>query len=113
MPGPETKWRVPGQWTVVQSNGSRIRLEVTQDGNTVIGSAYRSPDPGSAPMTGTVNGSIDGDEFFITIYWPDKSICKYLGTVGDGGRVEGSNVDQANPAAVASWYGEETLSHWE
>ena len=113
MPGSEIKWRVPGHWTVVQSNGLRVRFEITQDGNTVVGTAYRSPDPGSAPMTGTLNGSIDGDEFFMTIYWPDNSIGKYLGSVGDQGRVEGTTVDQANRAAVASWYGEGALSRWE
>lgn len=113
MPGAKSKWRVPEQWSIVQSNGLRIRFEVTQDGNTVVGTAHRRQANQSAEMTGTLNGSIDADQFFMTIYWPDNSIGKYLGSVSVEGNVEGTTVDQDNGEAMFTWFGEGALWQWE
>lgn len=113
MPSPEIKWRVPIQWTVVQSDGWQIRFDVSQDGNTLVGKAYGAPGGVPDTMTGVLDGSVDGDQFYMTIYWPDNSIGKYLGTVSRQGNVEGTKLDEGNSSSVAQWFGEPGLTKWE
>ena len=112
MPSAEIKWRVPIDWTVVQSDGWRMRFDGLQDGNSLIGKAHGTRGRDSAAMTGILNGSIDGDELYMTIYWPDGSIGKYLGAVNGQGHVQGTSIDQRNPTSVVQWSGEPALTEW-
>ncbi len=112
MSGSSLKWRVPNRWNVVHSDGEHIRLEVSQDGNTLLGSAHRVRGREVDTTTGIVNGSVDGHQLYELIYWPNNLIDNYLGTVSGQGNVEGTKVDQTNPATVARWYGEPALTEW-
>ena len=112
MPSAEIKWRVPYDWTVVQSDGWRMRLDVSQDGNTLIGKAHGTRSRDSATMTGMLNGSIDGDELYMTIYWSNNSIGKYLGTVSEQGHVEGTSIEENNSTLVVQWSAEPALTEW-
>lgn len=105
------KWRLPADWTIVQSNGWHVGTELSQDGNSLIGQAHGGRDK-EPDMTGIANGSIDGDHFHMTIYWPDNMTCNYLGTVDAHGKAEGTIVDASTGATIANWYGEPALSEW-
>ena len=107
------RWRVPAEWSVVNSDGEQTRLKVAQDGNTLLGSAHRQPASDADTSPGMVNGSVDGDQLYLVIYWPDKLVENYLGTIGDGGKVEGTKLDRANPAVLANWNGDPALTAME
>ena len=105
------KWRLPDRWTVTQSDGQNVTIDASQDGKTLVGTAYGGPGDPSAEMTGTMYGSVDGDTFTMTIYWPNNSIIGYHGTVTSDGRVEGT-IDRSDGAS-ADWFGEQALGAWE
>ncbi len=48
MPEDQMKWRLPDNWTVIQSDGRRVRIKVSQDGNTLVGTAHGGPGNRSA-----------------------------------------------------------------
>ena len=111
MSNQNLKWRLPVDWTIVQSNGWHVWTELSQDGNSLIGKVHGARDK-EPDMTGIANGSIDGDQFQMTVYWPDNTICNYLGTVDADRKAEGTIVDASTGATIASWYGEPALLEW-
>lgn len=106
------RWRVPADWTVVHSDGGHTRLEVAQDGNTLLGSAHRTGRGSKDTSPGMVNGSVDGDQLYLVIYWPEGLVENYLGIISDAGKVEGTKLDQANPAVHGDWQGDPALTEW-
>jgi len=112
MPMPEDmKWRLPDRWTVTHSDGQQARIDVVQDGNTLVGTAHGSSGDPSAERTGIMSGSVHGDTLTMTIYWPNGAIVEYHGTVTGDGRVEGT-IDRPDGAS-ADWFGEQALWSWE
>jgi hypothetical protein len=112
MPMPEDmKWRLPDCWTVKHSDGQQARIDVVQDGNTLVGTAYGGSGDPSAERTGTMSGSVHGDTLTMTIYWPDNAIVEYHGMVSGDGRVEGTL--NRSDGASADWFGEQALAAWE
>ncbi len=107
----DMKWRLPDCWTVKHSDGQQVRIDVVQVGNTLVGTAHGGSGDPSAEMTGTMNGSVHGDTFTMTINWPNNAIAEYQGTVTGDGRVEGT-IDPSDGAS-ADWFGEKALGAWE
>jgi hypothetical protein len=110
VPEPRLKWRMPSTWTIVQSDRPSIAIKLEQDGNTIVGTACRYLPESEA---GTVHGSIDGDQVSFTVYWPDKAIGEYLGTVNQLGIVTGTEVSSSDGALTGTWQGEPALAPWE
>ena len=109
----QMKWRLPDNWTVIFSDGRQVRIEVSQDGNTLVGTAHSGPGNGSAEMTGALSGSVVGDTVNLTIWWPDKTIAEFNGTVSGDGSIEGTAVSQPDGASSGHWHAEPALSPWE
>lgn len=113
MPDDHMKWRLPERWTVIQSDDCQISIEVSQDGNTLVGTARDGPDNRSPKMIGTISGSVVGDAISFVIYWPDKSIAEFSGTVSGDGRANGTTVGRSDDVPVQEWHAEPALSAWE
>ena len=113
MPEDKMKWRLPDNWTVIQSDGRRVTIDVSQDGNTLVGTAYGGSGDPSAERTGTMSGSVVGDTISLTIYWPDKTIVEFNGTVSGDGSTEGTTFSQPDSAPSGGWHAEPALSPWE
>ena len=107
----DMKWRLPDCWTLKHSDGRQVRIEVVQDGNTLVGTAHGGSGDLSAEITGTLSGSVHSDTLTMTIYWPNNAIAEYHGTVIDDGRVEGTF--ERSDGASADWYGEQALRPWD
>jgi len=107
----DMKWRLPDCWTVKHSDGQQVRIDVVQDGNTLVGTAHGGSGDPPAEMTGTMSGSVHGDTLTMTVYWPNSAIVEYHGTVTGDGRVEGT-IDRSDGAS-ADWFGEPALWPWE
>ena len=113
MPENQLKWRVPDVWTVIQANGEHVRIEVSQDGNTLTGTVHGNPGNPAAELTGIMSGSVEGDTINLTIYWPDETIAEFHGAVSTNGRVEGTTTTQDDTASSAEWYAEPALLAWK
>lgn len=49
-------------------------------------------------MTGALSGSVMGDTINLTIYWPDKTIAEFNGTLSGDGRIEGTTFSHPDGA---------------
>ncbi len=107
----DMKWRLPDCWTVKHSDGQQARIDVVQNGNTLVGTAHGGSVDASAEMTGTVSGSVHGDTVTMTVSWPNSAVVEYHGTINGDGRVEG-NIDRSDGAGTG-WFGEQPLGPWE
>ena len=105
-------WNATGEFTFVQTNGYNPTFKLNQTGSDIHGTAgyphYYNPN--SAPVTASVDGYIQGDNFEVTAYWNNGTAGVYSGRIGGRGRIEGSTYDKRHPDAMARWYSEPTLS---
>jgi hypothetical protein len=82
-----------GQWAIEQSNGTEVRLYLTQSGSVLRGKAYAI---GSG--WGTVKGivsKIPRGGIVFQIFWPGNSIGDYHGGVAVDGYLYGHTFDIA------------------
>ena len=113
MPDDRMKWRLPEHWTVIHADGRQVRIKVSQDGNTLVGTAHEGRGEGSAEMTGALSGSVEGDTVSLTIYWPDKAIAELNGLVKGDGSVRGTTVGQLDGNRSGNWHSEPALTPWD
>jgi hypothetical protein len=86
-------WNVSGRWAIQQSNGTEVRLYLTQSGSVFRGKAYAI---GSG--WGTVKGSVSSTPrggIGFQIFWPGYSIGDYRGGIADNGYSNGHTFDIA------------------
>jgi len=110
-------WRFPERFEAVQSNDTDVGLRLRLEGTDVLGSSSylveEAADTFSTPTyrsaSGSVDGTLKGDDFNVTIYWSDGTIGVYTGKVGPRGRIEGSTFDRVHPETRATWYSNPTL----
>ena len=106
-------WNATGDFTFVQTNGYSPKFKLHQTGSDIHGTAeYIGIYYGTAhvPVTASVDGYIQGDNFEVTAYWNNDTAGVYSGRIGGQGRIEGSTYDKRHPDAMARWHSEPTLS---
>jgi hypothetical protein len=102
---------------MVQTNGSVVnaalhrtdtglqgdaRYQVRRDDGAFNGYNYYN-------VGGSVDGTIDGDAFDITIYWTNQTTGVYTGKINAQGRITGTTYDAQHPQTIASWHSDRTL----
>jgi hypothetical protein len=95
------QWDLSGAWDFYQTNNYRIwfRLQQAPDGKiSGMGGQY-----GGDPETGTVSGSMNGDQFSFVAEW-GVARGKYEGKVGPNGELQGSTSDLNHPQVTAKWH---------
>lgn len=106
-------WRLPGCWSLTHSGGEEVRLDTTQDGNTIVGTAHRSSVSDAPEVTGIVSGWLVGDEITLTIYWPNGPVSEYQGLVGNDGEASGTVLEKTNEADSEQLRGQSQILQWE
>ena len=96
------RWDVSGQWDLRQTNGTIFQVNL-QMGNwqqqsanlTGTGTLTNTPGSDAKPQAGVISGNITGNAFtmLITI---DSAQYRFTGTVGPGGRIQGTSGKGAN-----------------
>jgi hypothetical protein len=86
-------WNFSGQWAIEQSNGTEVRLYLTQSGFVLRGKAY-AIGSGWGAVKGSVSKTLRGSIVF-QIFWPGNSTGDYRGGVADNGYVYGHTFDIA------------------
>jgi len=113
MPDDQMKWRLPETLTLTRSDGCQILINITQDGNTLVGTAHASAEGGATEITGAMSGSVQGDAISLTVYWPDKSVADFNGTVGSSGLASGTTALRPNEALPGDWSAAPAAWAWE
>jgi uncharacterized repeat protein (TIGR03803 family) len=92
------QWDVSGSWPVVQSNGFNYTFSVQQNGTVVTGTAM-----GDGPPA-TIQGTMQGSEFSVTVYWAAGGYGLYTATMTAAGELtRGSTYNLSNPSSTATW----------
>src|SRR5262249_20306456 len=101
---------VSGQWDMVQDNGFRVLINVTQTEDQLTATASHS---GGQVLSTDATGFVRGPEFGITITWNNGTKGEYTGTFTRGnfdsppnGFLKGSTKDLNNPGSHAGWFSE-------
>jgi len=110
------QWRVDGNWSAIQSNGPPAVFTLSQNGSVLLGKAsyavwYEGGLLETDDLTivfGSVDGTIKGDNFDVTVYWNNGTTGVYTGKVGPQGRIEGSAYDKLHPQTTAIWHSDGT-----
>jgi hypothetical protein len=109
MSDQQVKWRLPEKWTIIGSDGRTVHLDLTQDGDTLSGTARAD---GEELTDGTVSGSTTGDNIELTIYWPAAAITRFVGSIEADGSTRGTIEGNDGAAAATGWTATEPLSSW-
>jgi hypothetical protein len=98
---------VDGQWSLVQSNGFTVEVDVVQ-ARDPSGNLADGPVHGSALQVGdgesNLNGALNGDSLEFEVDWPNGARGQYSGTFDAGGNLSGITYDLTNPGSQATWF---------
>jgi hypothetical protein len=111
---------VRGAWQIVQSNGYRVNVDITQpvevsvepvagqvrlptDG-VLTGTAHEITPHGTDVSQQSLNGQLNGDSFQIVVDWHNGTIGQYNGTFDPFGNLSGVTFDTRTPTAQATWH---------
>jgi hypothetical protein len=102
--------RVDGEWDIVQDNGFRVRVIVSQEQDRL--SAFASHSNGSVQSTAAA-GFVRGPDFDMTITWDNGTRGQYTGHFSHGpftappiGFLKGRTKDLNHPESQAGWFSE-------
>jgi hypothetical protein len=110
---------VSGSWEIVQSNGYRVALDITQPRETqfgpngpiglladglLTGTADEITPKGTDVSRQSLTGELLGDSFEIVVDWHNGSKGQYSGNFDPAGHLSGVTFDVNNPKAQATWF---------
>lgn len=108
-----TQWSVDGPRIVSQSNGTTVRMQLTQTGTRVLGdgqfSAYDNDEGRAVTIGGPVDGTLDGNVLRLNAYWSDRHAGAYLGQISPDGHISGTAHDVNDPANKATFQAGEAM----
>jgi hypothetical protein len=102
---------VDGIWSLVQSNGFVVTVDITQP-HDPSGQLADGPLHGAAKIPGlfdlpiaetNVTGMLRGDDFEFRADWPNETRGQYSGRFAPTGQLSGITFDLANPGSQATW----------
>ena len=106
------QWSVGHGWQFKQGSGFgaiKVDLDLHQNGTVITGTASHLP-PGNAEsgisVRGTVDGTVEGDQFAVKIEWNNSTTGVYEGTIGPSGKIEGKGWEIRSPRTRVRWYSE-------
>lgn len=109
------QWDVSGKWTLEQSDGYTVTVDLKQNGNSITGRAWhdtgsiksggtRLPDGNIRVKTRSVLGNISGNDLYMQLDWGKSTTGVYRGEIGSHGRIEGRMYQKENVATRARWF---------
>ncbi len=105
-------WEAGREMLIVQP-GFQSRLTIEQKGSVITGNAIGSvrDEDGTRTITaqGPVDGTFDGNNFSIHIYWYNDHTGVYNGKVLPSGRLDGEGYEKRSPNVRVPWHSEGVL----
>jgi len=94
--------------SLIQPGSKPIALYLTQNGKRITGNAgaivTNSSGHGEHRMQGQIDGSLDGDNFSVQIYWDNGQTGVYQGKVLLSGRLDGEAWEKRSPNVRLPWH---------
>jgi len=111
-----SQWNVGHGWRFKQGP-TNVDLNLQQKGRVVTGTATHNITTASSDnvmgsfggvtsVSGTVDGTVEGDSFAVKIYWENNTIGVYNGTIRPSGKIEGTGYKQGSSRTKVNWYSE-------
>jgi len=100
------QWNVGNAWAISQGK-EYINVNLSQSGKTVTGSAVpliRYEIGQTTAKNGSLEGTVEGDNFNAQIYWTSGEIGVYQGKIGPSGRIEGTGYEKRSPSKKVIWF---------
>jgi len=98
---------VDGAWSLVQSNGFTVEVDIAQ-ARDPSGNLADGPLHGSAHQVGggetNLYGALNGDSLEFRVDWPNGAVGQYSGNFDAGGNLSGVTYDVTNPTSQATWF---------
>ncbi|MGY2119595.1 hypothetical protein ACW9HR_37400 [Nocardia gipuzkoensis] len=101
-----SEYKIGGVWTLKQSNGPTVTMDLEQSGDQFTGIGSYSGG------TGKAKGRVNGDKFVVTIDWDNSGPGRggeYTGTFAPNGRLYGLAIDLDRPSSTATWFSNRTF----
>lgn len=112
------RWDVSGHWTLIQSNDTAVSVTLEQTKTGLSGEAsfgrwvkdsfflcnIASCGEDYVGAFGPAVGTLNGDDFELTVYWSNNAIGLYTGKIGPQGLIVGTTVDKNDPRTTAQWH---------
>jgi hypothetical protein len=96
------KWDVSGVWEIRQSGLKYgIIVDLRQNGRVLIGSANISTNLHYGPVK--ADGTIDGDNVSLQIFWQDGTVGVYNAKFLPSGRLDGNGYEKKTPNITHIW----------
>jgi hypothetical protein len=114
---PQGWWDVRGKWTLIQGP-TRIAMGLAQSGTVLTGKAsFPINQKGSdgflgiigkkygatGSVLGSVEGTVNGDDFYVKIVWDNQTTGVYNGKIGPQGQLGGTGYEIRSPSKKVSW----------
>ncbi len=108
-------WNANGHMTLRQAGSKATEIWLSHKGNGIQGTALAivrngGSNDGERRMTGTIDGSFDGDSFSVQIYWDNGQTGVYNGKVLPSGRLDGEAWEKRSPNVRIPWHTDEGLN---
>jgi hypothetical protein len=112
MPAPVIQVR--GEWDIQQDNGFRVHVNINQDGDQLHAFCTHS---GGSVRSKDATGSVQGENFTLTITWDNGTRGEYKGSLRPGfftaanqGILKGRTKDLDHPGSEAGWESERVFA---
>ncbi len=111
------QWSVGHAWRFKQGP-TPVEMNLQQNGTVVTGTATHNvpktetynfgliPHKYGVNVSGTVDGTVEGDQFAVKIEWSNNTTGVYEGTIGPSGKIEGKGWEIRSPRTKVRWYSE-------
>ena len=85
------RWDVSGQWTLQHDNGINVQVNLQQgEWQQTSANLTGTGTTIASPNGGVISGNITGNSFAMKLT-TDSGIFRFIGTIGRGGRMEGTD----------------------
>jgi hypothetical protein len=108
-------WDANAHMVLRQPGSKPTEIWLTQKGKLIQGTALAivrkgGSNDGERRMTGTIDGTLDGDSFSVQIYWDNGQTGVYNGKVLLSGRLDGEAYEKRSPNVRLPWHTDEGLN---
>ncbi len=104
-----TRWDANGMFGIRQVGVLSMTFDMRQNGRVITGKAWGSVNNRSGGvdgLDGTIEGTLDGDNFNVTIYWKNGQTGIYNAKVNVSGRLDGHGHEKNSPNIRVPWHSE-------
>ena len=95
---------IAGLWDIIQDNGFTVPVNIDSFNAQSGGFKLHAEQGGGSSVTGTGDGTVEGDLIHFVITWTNKTQGAYTGAFDEHGTIHGATFDVKHPESAAKWH---------